>query len=96
MNTLESESIVVEAPMSFTGSYKRLVQYNDGSAVSHATVAVAIVLAWVAVLCWYALFGICLVPYRLIRRSQRKQQLLAAQHRELLEAQRRTSDERQV
>ena len=42
--------------------------------------------AWVLVLGWYVVFTVFLVPYRLIRRGQRKRNLQAAQHREMLAA----------
>ena len=46
-----------------------------------------IALAWVGVLCWYLIFGLLVVPYRLIRRGQRKRKLEEARHRELMSAQ---------
>lgn len=53
---------------------------------SHATLVLALVGAWLGVLCWYALFGLLLVPYRLIRRSQRKNERNRLQHEELMAA----------
>lgn len=44
------------------------------------------------VLYWYLLFGLLLVPYRIIRRGQRKRRREELRHREMLaaiEAQRR-------
>ena len=35
-------------------------------------------------LCWYALWGIWLIPYRLVRRGQRKQKLAQIRHQELV------------
>ncbi len=44
------------------------------------------VLAWWALICvWYVTFGILVVPYRLIRRSQRQSKKRDLQHREILE-----------
>jgi hypothetical protein len=43
-------------------------------------------LAWFGVTCWYTIFGILVVPYRLIRRGQRKRQVEALRQRELLAA----------
>ena len=43
-------------------------------------------MAWSIVTIWYCIFGLLLVPYRLIRRSGRKEKKLALQHREQLEA----------
>jgi hypothetical protein len=41
---------------------------------------------WLFILVWYLFFGLLLVPYRLIRRGQRKQRLEDARHREQLAA----------
>ena len=43
-------------------------------------------IAWLFVTSWYLFFGIFLVPYRLIRRGQRKRKREALQHRETLAA----------
>jgi hypothetical protein len=43
-------------------------------------------LAWVGVSCWYLTFGLWVVPYRLIRRGQRKRQVDDLRQRELLAA----------
>jgi hypothetical protein len=48
-----------------------------------------ICIIWFAVLCWYIFFGLLLVPYRLIRRSSRKNKRDQLRHRELLDAQRK-------
>lgn len=90
---LESEGIVVSAPMSFHGSAARIwkiTRYGGDSAWAAfgigALAAILILFAWCTVLCWYVIFGLLLVPYRLIRRGQRKRKLEEARHRELLEA----------
>lgn len=88
---LESEKVVVSAPLSFHGSAARIwkiTQTATGGAQA-ALVALAIVLitfAWTFVLCWYALWGFWLVPYRLIRRSSRTRKRDALQHREMIAA----------
>jgi len=41
---------------------------------------------------WYLLFGLLLVPYRLIRRGSRKQKIQERQHQEILEALKKKSD----
>lgn len=43
--------------------------------------------AWCVILCWYLIFGLWLVPYRLIRRSQRRDEQRRRQHAELLAGQ---------
>lgn len=45
-----------------------------------------LVLAWIFVTAWYTFFGVLLVPYRLIRRSDRNRKRDALQHREILAA----------
>jgi hypothetical protein len=41
---------------------------------------------WMAIVTWYVVFGILLVPYRLIRRGGRKRTIEQKRHEELLEA----------
>lgn len=90
---LRSERIVVEAPLSFTGSQKRiwrLCTWNSYRQTPLFWLALAplaiilILLAWSFVLCWYLIFGLWLVPYRMIRRSSRKQKVEAARHAEMM------------
>lgn len=50
------------------------------------TVGLFMVTAWSLVLLWYLYFGVLLVPYRLIRRSDRNRKRDALQHREMLDA----------
>jgi hypothetical protein len=50
-----------------------------------------ITVAWVGVLSWYLLFGLLLVPYRLMRRTQRTGKRNALRHQELLSAMYRES-----
>jgi len=75
--------------MSFAGSAQRiwrLQRYHDGWAEAGLTVLALLVitLAWAVILCWYLLWGIWLIPYRLIRRGQRKQRLAQIRHQELM------------
>lgn len=87
---LESEQVVVQAPMSYTGSAKRIWRWTKtGNAAVKWALAVpaaivAIPLMWVLVTGWYVVFGLLLVPYRLIRRGSRKRRLTDARHREML------------
>lgn len=39
---------------------------------------------WILIVVWYAVFGILLVPYRLLRRGARKRKAEALRHRELM------------
>ena len=89
---LPSEEIVVSAPMSFHGSAARIWRLTDGTQETWALIALGalaallIAVAWVVILCWYLFFGLLLVPYRLIRRGQRKRKLENARNQELLAA----------
>jgi hypothetical protein len=78
--------------MSFAGSAARLWKLTqlapDGWA-HVGVVAAAVVLigaAWLLVAAWYLLWGLLLVPYRLIRRGSRKRKREALMHREQLAA----------
>jgi hypothetical protein len=88
---LASEDVVVAAPMSFAGSAERLWKITRSapanaftSAAVHGGVLLLIAVAWAVVLCWYLFFGLWLVPYRLIRRGQRKRRREDLRHREML------------
>ncbi len=89
---LQSEKVVIAAPMSFAGSAARiwkLVRMSDETwaRVLLAVLAVFLIaIAWVIVLGWYLIFGIFLIPYRLIRRGSRKRKREALQHREMIAA----------
>jgi hypothetical protein len=89
---LQSEKVVLAAPLSFAGSAARiwkLVMLRPEPWARGLLTLIAIVLisaAWTFVLGWYLLWGLLLVPYRLIRRGQRKQKRQALQHREMLQA----------
>ena len=95
MSKLKSENIVISSPLSFIGSVKRIWKITDVDnpvmKVLLSLVAAALILfAWVFVAFWYVLiyviFGILFVPYRLLRRSSRKQKQAKLRHREVLEA----------
>ena len=87
----KSDSVVISAPMSFTGSAQRIFKITnvDNQLIKWLLlVPIAILLtitAWSFVLIWYIIFGIWLIPYRLIRRSQRKAKRDRLRHRELLD-----------
>lgn len=101
---LASERVIIEAPMSFTGSAKRIWRFfahqADRAAItwppkwySYPTLfliwgffGLILTMTWVIVLLWYLTFGLLLTPYRLIRRSSRKQKRDALRHRETMEA----------
>lgn len=87
---LASEDVILSAPMSYTGSAQRIMRLRrgaqSGGSVAALTIAalVLIVFAWAMVTAWYLTWGLCLVPYRVVRRGARKRQVEALRHRELL------------
>lgn len=81
-----SDKMVIEAPMSYAGSRKRIMGVSDNTAVKILVLAPLVLVAWCFVFAWYLVFGILVFPYRLIRRGSRKQKKADAQHREVLEA----------
>jgi hypothetical protein len=87
MSRLPSERIEVTAPMSYTGSLARLRRICRERAWAVPLVILLVAAAWLLVTAWYIVFGLLLVPYRLVRRGQRKRKLEAARHREMLAAQ---------
>ena len=95
MGKLRSEKVVVSSPLSFSGSAKRIWKITDVdnpvAKVLLGLVAAAFILfAWIFVAFWYVLmyvvFGILFIPYRLMRRSSRKQKKAKLRHREVLDA----------
>lgn len=87
---LPSEDVILSAPMSYLGSAQRIWRLRrnvePGWQLTAATTAVAllIVLVWVFVTIWYLTWGILLIPYRVLRRGQRRRRLEAMRHRELM------------
>jgi len=95
MSKLKSEKVVISSALSFSGSAKRIWKITDvdnpAMKVLLSLVAAALILlAWIFVAFWYVLiyvvFGILFIPYRLMRRSSRKQKQAKLRHREVLEA----------
>jgi Flp pilus assembly protein TadB len=93
---LTSEKVVASAPTSFSGSAARLwkITNTDNTIIKWLLlVPVALCLifvAWSLVAVWYViifgLFGIFVIPFRLLTRSGRNRKRSKLQHRELLEA----------
>jgi hypothetical protein len=87
---LASEDVIISAPMSYTGSAQRILRLRRradvGAPVAAVTVSVVVLViaAWVLVTAWYLVWGIWLIPYRLVRRGARKRKLEALRHRELV------------
>lgn len=95
-NKLASEKVVVSAPTSFAGSAARIwkiIDTDNNLLKWLVLVPVAVVLvfmAWSFVAIWYliifGLFGIFVIPFRLLTRSGRNRKRNKLQHRELLAA----------
>jgi hypothetical protein len=89
--TLASEQVVIAAPMSFAGSAQRLAKLPVSvaspplRAAVWALTVVLIIMVWMFVLTWYLTWGLLLVPYRIMRRGQRKQKVERLRHREMIE-----------
>ncbi len=79
----KSDNIVTQAPLSFTGAYKRIM--NIGESQAHLLWKIpAIFIAWSIIISWYFTFTFMLIPFRIMRRNQRKQKLEQKRHQELL------------
>ena len=94
-NQLASEKVVVSAPFSFAGSAQRIWKITKADTLILKLILVPlaitlIIAAWMFVACWYfvmyVLFGILFIPYRLLRRSSRKNKRDKLRHREVLDA----------
>ena len=91
-SSLGSEAVILEAPFSYVGSTKRTLRwfkYHQAKAtwllmLEYIGLVLWLLVAWAFVTAWYLVFGLWLVPYRLIRRSARKNEKQSRQHAELL------------
>ena len=93
---LASEKVVVSAPTSFSGSAARIWKMTDVNSAAVkwlllVPIALCLVLmAWSLVAIWYViifgLFGIFVIPFRLLTRSGRNRKRSELQHREVLQA----------
>jgi hypothetical protein len=87
---LASEDVIINAPMSYAGSAQRIFRLRrgaDGGGRLAAMTVLAILLVlmvWTFVTIWYLIWGLWLVPYRLLRRGARKRKAEALRHRELM------------
>jgi Domain of unknown function (DUF1707) len=87
---LASEDVIISAPMSYTGSAQRIWRLrrrarSDRDLAAITTLVIVLVLmVWILVTAWYLLWGLWLVPYRLLRRGARKRKAEMLRHRELL------------
>jgi hypothetical protein len=90
--SLASERVIINAPMSFAGAAQRAWRIGGdmtgpGRIAMVALVIIPILVVWWAtIILWYFIFGLLLVPYRLLRRGARKRKAEALRHREMLGA----------
>jgi hypothetical protein len=88
---LASERVIINAPMSFAGAAQRSFRIRrdstSGARFSLTVLAILLIVVWWAfVVVWYAVFGLLLVPFRLLRRGSRKRKAEALRHREMLDS----------
>lgn len=93
---LASEDVIINSPMSFAGAAQRAFRMKRDMVGARPEwyaqipavlgVLIVIVLWWAVIVVWYAVFGLLLVPYRLLRRGARKRKREALQHREMMAA----------
>lgn len=89
---LASEDVIISAPMSYAGSAQRIWRlrrraHTDRELTAITTLVILlVVIVWVLVTVWYLLWGLWLVPYRLLRRGARKRRAEMLRHRELMGA----------
>lgn len=87
---LASEDVIINAPMSYAGSAQRIWRLRRRARSGGAKVAVTglaivlVLLAWGIVTAWYLVWGVWLIPYRILRRGARKRKAEALRHRELM------------
>lgn len=75
----KSSKVVIEAPMSFSGSLQRLNNWFWGDQPTWLKLTISwwlmpslLVSWWSLILPWYLVFGLWLIPYRSARQSQRR------------------------
>ena len=87
---------IIQAPTSYTGAARRIWRLTNigHPAVKLVTVPAALILtavAFVGVTIWYCIFSVLVIPFRVLRRGDRKAKLQAEQHAEVLAAIHHTS-----
>jgi hypothetical protein len=89
---MDGSRTVVAAPMSFAGAVGITTNllWHDRPIVVKVFgvfgVPAIVGLWWILIVVWYAVFGLFLVPYRLVRRGSRKRKREARMHQETLRA----------
>jgi hypothetical protein len=85
------ERVVVSAPMSFAGSTQRAILWlwtDKHPAVRWGIgiwlIPILLSVWWAYIAAWYFIFGIFLVPYRLLRRGSRKRKREDLKHQQMM------------
>ena len=87
---LASEDVIINAPMSYAGSAQRIMRLRRRALYGGAMVAVTgfsivlVLISWLMVNELYLVWGVWLIPYRILRRGARKRKAEALRHRELM------------
>lgn len=81
---MRSEQVVIQSPTSYVGSARRIWRLAHRSAILIPAALLLVLGAWAAITAWYMLFGLLVVPWRLLRRGQRKRKQETMRHRELM------------
>lgn len=95
--TRTSDDVIIQSPTSYTGATRRIwrmTRVRNPVVKWMLAVPVAILIvafAWVLCTVWLVIFGIFLVPWRLLRRGSRKRKQEALRHQEVLAASRRVA-----
>lgn len=82
----KSDQVILSAPMSYLGSASRIMKFWRFTILKLTFGIMNVLLAWALVTAWYVVFGLWLVPYRLLRRSQRREKRDRMRHEETLRA----------
>jgi hypothetical protein len=83
--SLPSEQVIIQAPMSYTGSRRRIVRRVTRHTRLALPAAIPLTaVAWVAVTAWYVVFGVLVIPWRLVRRGHRQERRDQLRHREAM------------
>lgn len=87
---MQANDVVIQAPMSYTGSAKRLwrpVKHSSGLAklAIGSFMFLVVLAAWSAVTVWYLFAFWLMIPYRMIRRGQRRQRRDTLRQQEMLQ-----------
>lgn len=81
---LPSEQVILESPLSYTGAARRAWRWRRRSIVLLPFSLLELIVRWAFVTVWYLVFGVLVIPYRLVRRGRKQRQIAELRHREAL------------